>query len=158
MILAQRYRVALALRLESSGFLLGAVRMYKNIFLRENAFICKFTIRPERRDEFLRVLNALWKSFVDVMERDTNFMYYGWGRDPNELFIIESWKDERATNAVRAELRFKKAVAELLDCCSAPMTMQLLSGLDGDRSIFDQYPAGPSAHHPTSESVASRFL
>jgi|ERR1700731_466149 quinol monooxygenase YgiN len=132
--------------------------MYKKIFVKENAFICKFTIKPERREEFLRTLNELWHSFIDVMERDTNFVLYGWGRNPNELFILESWKDERATNAVRAEPRFKQAVAVLIDCCSAPMTLQLLSGLEGDRSIFDAYPAGQSEHHPSSDTLATRFL
>jgi quinol monooxygenase YgiN len=132
--------------------------LYRKIFLKENAFICKFTIQPQRREEFLRTLNELWQSFVDVMERDTNFMFYGWGRNPNELFIVESWKDERATNAVRAEPRFKKAVTTLLDCCSAPMTLQLLSGLEGDRSIFDMYPAGASEHHPSGNAQATQFL
>jgi quinol monooxygenase YgiN len=132
--------------------------VYQKIFIKENAFICKFTLNPQRRAEFLRTLNELWGSFVEVMERDTNFMFYGWGRNPNELFILESWKDERATNAVRAEPRFKEAVATLLSCCSAPMTLQLLSGLEGDRSIFEMYPAGPSEHHPSSESMVSQFL
>lgn len=135
----------------------GGSVMYQKIFLESNAFICKFTIKPDRREEFLKTLNDLWKSFVDVMERDTNFMFYGWGRNPNELFIIESWKDERATNAVRGEPRFKEAVAVLIECSAAPMTLQLLSGLEGDRSIFDMYPAGPSEHHPSGDSLVTQF-
>ncbi|WP_160299204.1 putative quinol monooxygenase [Sphingomonas sp. SRS2] len=128
------------------------------IFTQESAFICKFVIKEGRREEFLSVFNGLWQSFIDVMERDTNFMFYGWARNPNELVLIESWKSQEATEQVRNTERFKEAIPKMIDCCSEPMTLQMLSGLESDRSIFDAFPAGASSHHPSSGELETQFL
>jgi quinol monooxygenase YgiN len=129
----------------------------KKMVLDANAFICTFTIDPKRRDEFLRVFNGLWTQFVDVMEENTNFVYYGWGRNPNEIYMIESWKSEQVTNKVRADPRFKEALTAMIECCTAPMRLQILSGLRSDRSVFDLYPAGPSEYHPSTDELVTRF-
>jgi len=123
-----------------------------------SAFINIWKIEPSRRDEFLAAFNGLWTRFVDVMDRDTNFVFYGWGREPDELIIMESWKSEEATNAVRAMPVFQEALATMLDCSSQPMTVQIVTGLDSDRSVFDLYPAGKSHFHPSGEDVGSIFL
>lgn len=123
-----------------------------------SAFINIWKVDPARRDDFLAAFNGLWSQFVDVMDRDTNFVFYGWGRDPNQLIIMESWKSEEATNAVRARPIFQESLARMLDCCTEPMTVQIVTGLNSDRSVFDQYPAGKSHLHPSGEDVGSIFL
>ncbi|HEY3657605.1 MAG TPA: hypothetical protein VGL34_21725 [Steroidobacteraceae bacterium] len=123
-----------------------------------SAFICRFVIDPERRDEFISTARELWNTFSSVIESEMNFLYCGSGRNPNELYILESWKSEEATERVRADPRFGKGFAEMVDCCLEPMTLQLLSGLDGNRSIFDAFPAGPSEHHPNRGAPTTTFL
>ncbi|KKC25196.1 hypothetical protein WP12_15040 [Sphingomonas sp. SRS2] len=87
-----------------------------------------------------------------------NFLYCGYGRAPNELYILESWKSEEATDRVRADPRFEKGFSALVDCCVEPMTLRLLSGLDRDRAIFDAFPVGPSEHHPGRDFPTTLFL
>ena len=131
---------------------------YNKIFIEGSAFICVFTIDPAKRDQFVELFDDLWTRFIPTMERDTNFVFYGWGRDPNQFYCVESWQSEEATNAVRAEPFFQQRVGELIDCCSAPMQLTILSGMRSDRSVFDLYPVGQSELHPNTESNTSVFV
>jgi hypothetical protein len=88
----------------------------------------------------------------------THFVYYGWARDPNQLVVLESYRDEAVVTELRKDEGFRHAVRTMLDCCSAPMTMELLSGLEGNRSIFALYPAGLSTVHPQDAAQPTLFL
>jgi quinol monooxygenase YgiN len=129
------------------------------IVISADAFVSTWTVQPERRAEFITLFNALWQGEAAQMAEVTNFVFYGWGRNPNEFVAIESWKSNDIVTAVRASDGFKTAVAALLDCCSKPMTMNLFSPWEGgDRSVFKHYPAGPSTVHPKGAEVGAVFL
>lgn len=128
------------------------------IVIDASAFICVFTVDPAKREQFTELFEDLWTRSIDTMKRDTNFVYYGWGRDPNLFYAVESWKSEEATNAVRADPFFQKRVGELIDCCSAPMQLTILSGMRSDRSVFDLYPTGRSEFHPTTDKNTTVFV
>ena len=130
---------------------------YNRIFTEYSAFICRFTVDPARRQEFIDTFTSLWTQYIDTMEEHCNFAYYGWGRDPNQLFCVESWKSEEAMNLVRADPRFQDLVGKMILCCSAPMNLQILSGLEADRSVFDLYPEGKSERHPSADGLESEF-
>jgi hypothetical protein len=46
---------------------------------------------------------------------------------------VESRKSEEETNLVRADPRFQEFVGKTILCCSAPMNLQIFSGLNADR-------------------------
>jgi quinol monooxygenase YgiN len=115
-------------------------------------------VRPERREEFIAIFNSLWQGSTDIMAEVTNFVFYGWGRDPNEFVAMESWKSKDAVEAVRQSEGFKVAVARLLACCSKAMVMELYSPWEGPRDVFDAYPAGPSAVHPKAGEIGAVFV
>ena len=127
------------------------------IFITADAFVSRYFVKPEMRDTFVDRFNALWKADIPGLQAVTNFVFYGWGRDPNEFVAIESWKDQQFVDEVRASLLFKDAVSGLLACCSAPMEMQLFSGMEASRALFDQFPAGDSAVHPRSGAIGAIF-
>lgn len=123
--------------------------MSSPIVITANAFVSRWFVKPEKREEFVTTFDALWRGAADQMGQVTNFVYYGWGRDPNEFVAIESWKTEEIVNQVRQSEGFKEAVSKLMLCCSKPMAMEIYSPwVGGDRSVFDQYPPGPSKVHP----------
>jgi quinol monooxygenase YgiN len=132
--------------------------MKDGIFTKTNVFISRWTVKPERRAEFLSLFNSLWRGHIETMEQITHFVYYGWGRDPNVMVAIESYKDESLLAQLRKSDVFQTQVAKLLDCCSEPMTMELFGGLEGDRSVFDIYAAGDSKVHPRGREVGTVFL
>lgn len=115
-----------------------------------SAFIARYHVKPERRDEFLATFNALWRGALEFMNAQCNFVYYGWDRANRVFFTIESYKDESMLRELRKSAAFQQAVRKLLELCEAPAELQLLSGLEGDRAIFEDYPAGPSQVHPTA--------
>jgi quinol monooxygenase YgiN len=132
--------------------------MKDGIFTKSNVFISRWTVDPARREEFNALFDSLWRSHIEAMEQITHFVYYGWGRDPNVFVAIESYKDESLLAQLRKSEVFQVQVAKLLDCCSKPMTMELFGGLEGDRSVFDIYPAGDSKVHPRGKTVGTVFL
>lgn len=132
--------------------------MNTGVITNSSAFICRFVVNPARREQFISIARELWGTFSKVIKADMNFLYCGSGRNPDELFILESWRSEEATERVRADPRFAKGFAEMIDCCVEPMTLQLLCGLDGNRSLFDAFPLGPSEHHPNQGSPTTTFL
>ena len=70
--------------------------MTTSIVIDANTFVSRWFIRPERRDEFIRLFNQLWQADVEGLKQATYFVFYGWGRDANEFVAIESWKNEAA--------------------------------------------------------------
>jgi len=132
--------------------------MKGRIITKANTFVSRYRIRPERRDDFLAIWDPLWRNHIDQMEAITHFVFYGWGRDGNELVAIESYKDENLLAELRKSEVFQEKVAQLLDCCSEPMTMELFSGIDTDRSIFERYERGPSKVHPKGNQMGTVFL
>lgn len=132
--------------------------MESRIHTRPNLFISRWTIEPARRDRFLEIWDGLWRAHADAIEVMTYFVYYGWARDPDQFVAIESYRDEAIVTELRKDENFRRAVRGMLDCSSAPMTMELISGMEGDRSIFDLYPAGPSMVHPADARWQAVFL
>ncbi|WP_313806912.1 hypothetical protein [Sphingobium sp.] len=132
--------------------------MESRIHTTPNLFISRWTIDPAHRDRFLSIWDGLWRSHADAIEVMTHFVYYGWGRDPDQFVAIESYRDESVVAEIRKNEAFRDAVRTMLDCSAAPMTMELLSGMEGNRSIFDLYPAGPSAVHPDDAHASVVFL
>jgi quinol monooxygenase YgiN len=128
------------------------------IFIHADAFVSRFHVRPDRRGAFLDVFNGLWRADIPALQAVTNFVFYGWGRDPNEFVAIESWKDQAAMDEVRQSPFFQEQVTRLLECCDRPMEMQLFSGMEAGRGVFEQFPAGPSKVHPRAGDIGAVFL
>jgi quinol monooxygenase YgiN len=128
------------------------------IVTKANIFISRWFLRPERREEFLSIFEPLWRNHIATMEAITNFVFYGWSRDGNVLVAIESYRDENLLGELRKSPDFQREVARMLDCCSQTMTMELFSGLDTDRSVFDIYAQGPSKVHPKGKEIGAVFL
>lgn len=120
-------------------------------------FISRYQLKPERRDEFVRTLRSMYEAGREFIAKETNFVFYGFGRDPNEFVAIESWKNEAVVNALRASEDFKKGFAVLMSCASAPMEMELFRDWNDDTSIFDTYPRGESRVHPKVGGLPSLF-
>ena len=112
-----------------------------------DCFISRFTLKPERREEFIAMFNGLVENFRDAMGETTNFVFYGWSR-PGEFIAIESWKSPAIVATVRADPGFVDLVTQLLDCCSMPMEMEVFNALNSDGSIFALHPEGKSTVHP----------
>ncbi len=128
------------------------------IVIDANVFVSRWFVSPAQRDEFIRQFNLLWQADVDGLKQATHFIFYGWGRDPNEFVAIESWKDEAVVAALRQSDGFKLAVSALMACCDRSMEMQLYSGMQAPRDVFADYPIGPSTVHPTSGDIGAVFL
>ena len=132
--------------------------MKDGIFTKHNLFISRYTVAPARRDEFIAIFDPLWRNHIETMEQITNFVFYGWGRDPNVMVAIESYRDEGLLAELRKNEMFQREVSRLLDCCTKPMSMELFSGLDIGRAIFNAYPAGDSKVHPRGKEIGAVFL
>lgn len=128
------------------------------ITIHANAFVSRYHVRAEAKATFIDRFNALWQADIRGLEAATHFVFYGWGRDPNEFVAIESWKDDAVTDAIRETDLFKQAVAGLLACCDRPMEMQLYSGMAASRAIFDKFPLGPSQVHPRHGDIGALFV
>lgn len=121
------------------------------------AFVCHFYLKPECREQFLAEFDALWRGSLDFMNENCNLVFYGFGRDPNEFVAIESYRNEAVVAELRASEQFQEIVGKLLGYCSKSMVLDIYSGLDADRSIFDLYPAGESKYHPRNGDVRGIF-
>lgn len=124
------------------------------IVTKATAFLSRWYVKPEHRDEFINLFNALWQGAAEQMKEVTNFVFYGWGRDPNEFVAIESWKSEEIVAAVREAEGFRTTVAQLLSYCSRSMVMEAYSPWEGGREVFDLYPTGFSKVHPQTKDVS----
>lgn len=133
--------------------------MSGNIITQSNIFVSKYTIKPGKRDEFLAIFNPLWQGSTEFMAENAHFVFYGFGRDPNVLVAIESYKNEDAITAIRKTDVFKDLVSKMLDLCSEPMSMELFTGMEAvSRELFDIYPAGKSEVHPQTAENHAVFL
>lgn len=132
--------------------------MSGDIITQSNLFVSRWTIKPDKREEFLAIFNPLWQNSTDFMQENANFVFYGFGRDPNVMVAIESYKNEGAVTALRETPVFQEFVGKMLDLCSAPMTMELFSGLNMGAEIFDMYPAGKSTVHPRTAHNHAVYL
>jgi quinol monooxygenase YgiN len=123
-----------------------------------NCFVSRFTIDPDRREEFLLALDFLCSNADHWYEEGCNFAFQGWGRNPNQWVAIASWKSEDYLNRMRQTPWFQDAQHRMLDCCTEPMTMEQFSGMDHDRTVFDRYPVGSSQVHMKTKSLEVQFL
>ncbi|SEJ18268.1 Quinol monooxygenase YgiN [Sphingobium sp. AP50] len=128
------------------------------IVTQSNIFISRYPIKPGKRDAFLAIFNPLWQNATAFMQENANFVFYGFGRDPNVMVAIESYKNEEAVNAIRKTDAFKQLVSQMLDLCSGPMTMELFNGLEMGPDIFDVYAQGKSTVHPQTATNYAEFL
>jgi len=113
-----------------------------------NLFISRWKIDPVKREMFLKIFEELYVSAKELLDRETTAIHYGWGRDANEFVAIEAWKDETVVSALRQSEAFKDIFAKMMTCTTAPMQMELITDLPGDRSVFATHPVGPSTVHP----------
>ena len=123
-----------------------------------NCFICRFTVEPARREDFLAVLDELCRNADDWYEEGCNFAFHGWARNPNQWVAIASWKSEEFVNKMRQEPWYKDTQQRMLECSSEAMVMEQVSGMNVDRSVFDLYPAGSSQVHMKTKSLDVVFL
>ena len=128
------------------------------VAIRNSAFIARFHVRPERRNEFETMFDALWRQSLDFMNAQANFVFYGWDRANRAFVAIESYKDEEMLKTLRASDVFQDKVGQLMSLCDAPMDIELFSGIEGSRAVFEQYPAGPSKVHPRVNGLGGVFL
>jgi quinol monooxygenase YgiN len=118
-----------------------------------SAFIARFPVRPDKREEFMAIFDALWRASLDFMNAQCNFVFYGWDRSDRWFYTIESYKDEGMLDQLRQSDVFQETVRTLLEKCDAPMEFQLLRGMDSDGAIFDKYAAGRSQVHPAAGDI-----
>jgi len=128
------------------------------IVTQSNIFISRYTIKPGQRDAFMAIFDPLWRNATEFMAENAHFVFYGFGRDPNVMVAIESYRNEDAVAAIRKTPEFKAFVGQMLDLCSEPMTMELFSGIEMGREIFDLHPAGQSTVHPQTAANHAVFL
>jgi quinol monooxygenase YgiN len=128
------------------------------IVTRSNIFISRYTIKPGQRDAFMAIFDPLWRNATAFMAENAHFVFYGFGRDPDVMVAIESYRNEDAVAAIRETPEFKAFVGRMLDLCSAPMTMELFNGIEMGAEVFDLYPAGVSAVHPRTAENHAVFL
>ena len=117
-----------------------------------SAFVSRFHVSPGHREEFIRIFDSLWRPHLDFMNEQCHFVFYGWDRDDRVFYAIESYKDEELLKELRKSDAFKEQVAKLMECCDAPMEMELARGMESDCSCFDFYPRGPSQVHPVGKN------
>lgn len=123
------------------------------VTITDSAFLARFHVKPDKRDEFLAIFDKLWRESLDFMNAQCHFVFYGWDRSDGWFYTIESYKDEDMLDALRQSDVFQATVRTLLGLCDRPMELQLLRGMDNDRSIFAKYPVGPSAVHPSADDI-----
>ena len=128
------------------------------IVTQSNIFISRYTIKPGQRDAFMAIFDPLWRNATEFMAENAHFVFYGFGRDPNVMVAIESYRNEDAVAAIRKTPEFKAFVGQMLDLCSEPMTMELFSGIEMGAEVFDLYPACLSAVHPQTAENHAVFL
>lgn len=129
-----------------------------HIITQSNCFIVRWNILPERKEAFFAIWEPLWKAHVEALEIITKFAFFGWSRDPGVFVTIECYRDELELAELRQSDSFQHLVAQLLDCCSETVTIDLFSGMDTDRSVFDQHPQGPSTAHPKGQRIHAEYL
>ncbi len=128
------------------------------VTINNSAFVCKFHVRPECREEFNATFDTLWRNSLDFMNAQCNFVFYGWGRDENEFVAIESYKDEELLAGLRASDEFQVMVGKLLGLCDKPMVLEIFNGMATGRSVFELYPSGPSKVHPSNGEIGGVFV
>jgi quinol monooxygenase YgiN len=121
-------------------------------------FISRYQLKPEKRDEFVQTLKAMVEGGNELIAKETNFVFYGFGRDPNEFVAVESWKNEATVNALRESEEFKQGFAVLMRCASAPMKMEIFRDWGDDASVFETYPRGASRVHPKIDDKVTIFI
>jgi quinol monooxygenase YgiN len=123
-----------------------------------SVFISRYQLKPEKREQFVATLQAMIDGGRQFIAEQTNFIFYGFGRDPNEFVAIESWKSEEVVNGLRASPEFKQAFAALMACAAAPMEMEIFRDWGDDASVFDIYPRGRSRVHDATGNPGVVFL
>ncbi|MET0544742.1 MAG: antibiotic biosynthesis monooxygenase family protein [Caulobacterales bacterium] len=127
------------------------------IIIEGDAFVSRYTVKPEKKEEFIALFNELWKSGEAQLREVTHFVFYGWSRE-DEFVAIESWKSPEFVAAVRQSEEFKDVVSRLLSMCSKPMTMEAFNGMNSDGYIFKQHPKGASTVHPKAGDIGVLYL
>jgi quinol monooxygenase YgiN len=123
-----------------------------------NCFLSRFTVDPARRDDFIAALEELARNAEPWYEEGCNFAFHGWARDPNQWVAIASWKSEDFVNRMRQTDWYKDTQQRMLECSSEAMVMEQFSGMNVDRSVFEQYPAGSSQVHMKTKTLDVTFL
>jgi len=118
------------------------------VTINSNAFISRFHVKPECKQQFAAAFDTLWRGAEGFMNEHCHFVFYGWDRTGRIFYAIESWKDENVTAALRQSDEFKSQVGTLMGYCDAPMEMELVAGIETDASVFTLYPQGESQVHP----------
>jgi quinol monooxygenase YgiN len=123
-----------------------------------NCFLSRFTVHPERREEFTEALGELLEFAGPWYEEGCNFAFHGWARNPNQWVAIASWKSEEILARLRETPEFQDITVRMLACCSEPMVMEEFSGMKVGREVFDLYPPGRSSVHLPSGPLDVQFL
>jgi quinol monooxygenase YgiN len=123
-----------------------------------NCFVGRYTVDPNRREEFLAAVNDLLNFAAPWYEEGCNFAFQGWGRNPNQWVAIACWKTEEILARLRETPEFRDCTVRMLECCTEPMTMEQFSGMNKDRSVFDLYPRGSSQVHLPTRDLEVIFL
>jgi len=118
-----------------------------------NCFITRFTVDPARREEFVSALDELCRNADSWYDEGCYFAFHGWARNPNQWVAIAAWKSEDYINKMRQTPWWQDCQRRMLECCTEPMIMENLAGMDMDRSVFDQYPPGSSQVHMKTKSL-----
>ena len=122
-----------------------------------NCFSVRMIIDPAKRDKFFAAFEELCENAEPFYKRGCAFAFQGWARNPNEFVIFASW-DEDVVRELRAEEWYQRCNQKMMDCCMETVVMEQYSGMDKDRSVFDQYPAGASQVHKPGQKQKFIFL
>ena len=123
-----------------------------------NCFISRFSVAPDRREEFVAALEELCEHAASWYERGCNFAFHGWARDPNQWVAIASWRSEELLDEMRQTPWFIDTQRRMLECCDGAMVMEQIAGMDHDRSVFERHPAGSSQVHTKTTTLDVVFV
>lgn len=112
--------------------------------------IARWFPRPERREEFLRVVSGLKNALTPEMLASFAVLVPTMNCDGNVTFI-EMWKSEEVMNKLRASKIFHDAIRGMSACCSRPLEIEHLNTVDGSGDFFSLSPIN-NARYPQGKA------
>ena len=91
--------------------------------------VVKFTIRPERSDEWLSLVD----DFTQATRAEPGNIFFEWSRsvdDPHQFVLVEAFQDDAAGAHVNSE-HFKTAMGWMPDVVASTPDIVSVQGVDG---------------------------
>ncbi|MEJ3658319.1 putative quinol monooxygenase [Actinomycetes bacterium KLBMP 9759] len=92
--------------------------------------VVKFTIRPERSDEWI----SLAEDFTNATRAEPGNIFFEWSRsvdDPNQFVLVEAFRDGAGEAHVTSD-HFKAAMGWMPDVVATTPDIVSIQGVDGE--------------------------